>query len=219
MNENGNFGKKVALLILTVGIAMLLLVSVALAAGGNPPPWWNNPQGYSSWRRATTNSSTWIEVSQPELVVTLTVPNEARPNAWKGVWMQVEWDNASSDDITLTTAMAWSYGGCNGPWDGPAPLEPVDHYTPTAPTSYTHGAEFAGFIDPQPACELITVTFKDRKNDGVFTIRYNIEVQTLCFDKTTSAKVVDAFASPLAALPLLGLSLTGLIWHRRQRRR
>ncbi len=222
MNEKQML-KRWSLLALTIGIAALLLASVALADGGQPPPWWDNPDGYSSWRQAIKNSGpAWVDVTNQSttLVVTLTVPNAANSNAHKEVWMQVEWDAAASDNITTTATMAWSYVGCeDGPWEPAVTMDYVDAYTPTQPTTYSHGVEYGKPIDPQPACELITVTFHDMNNDGHLTIRYNIEVQTLCFNNATAAGVVDAFGSPLAALPLVGLSLGGLAWRKLKRRR
>ena len=211
-------------LILSVVLASLLFSIAVSASGGNPPPWWDNPQGYSSWRQGGAASEP-ILVEAYSLTVQILVENVPIPTAYKEVWMQVEW-GSDDEGVVVSEAelptIAWSYAGCEGPWEEPGVMEPVGDYQPDDP-EYPFGREYATVIDPQPACEMIEVTFVDNTPttpDNSFTIWYDIEVQTLCFDSITSVKIRQLLATSFwpYALVISGAAIGGIYIARRQKR-
>ena len=188
---------KFAWLSICVVLASLLLKVAVSADGGNPPSWWDNPDGHSTWREAKTTAEPTV-VNAYSLTVSIEVPNTPNPEAFKEVWMQVEWGSDDEGVVASNTefpTIQWSYVGCEGPWEpaDPQPMEPAGDYVPELPSEYEFGREYATIIEPKPACERITVTFVDNTPttpDNQFTIWYDIEVQTLCFDSATAVNVV-----------------------------
>ncbi len=216
------WGLKIGVIFSAV-FAVLLLTVVVNASGGNPPPWWNNPQGYSSWRQGGATAGPVI-VNAYSYTVSILVENVPLPTAHKQVWMQVEW---VSDDagvvVSEPPSIAWSYVGCEEPWEDTMPMLPAGPYVPELPSEYPFGQEYAAVITPQPACEQIEVTFTDMTPttpDNTFTIWYNIQVQTLCFDNTTSVKIRRLLATSLwpYALAIPGIALGGIFITKRRKR-
>jgi hypothetical protein len=179
---------------LVVPMIFLFVSWSATSFGAGTPAWWDNPYGYTEWSITTSTGTLFNEGPQAQfLTARVDVPNACAENAYKTVWMQIEWRVPYGDGQLMTGPsdifIEWMNNAAQCPTHpiAPFPTPPsgsghmgyMGIMAPPGPEhGFTHGDEFFfGPIITRPACERIEVRFWA---DSTSRIDYRIEIQTIC---------------------------------------